>query len=640
VSVLARIAVALALVLAAIGPAGAVERILNFISDVTVERNGNLAVTETIAVQAEGNDIRRGILRDFPTIYTRPDGSRVEVGFDVLSITRNGNPEDWSTERLSNGVRVRIGSANRLLNTGRHEYVIRYRTTRQIGFFRDYDELYWNATGNGWTFTIDQAEAHITLPEAVPFRQTAFYTGPQGASGRDATIVTQQPGRIVFRTTRALPPRNGFTVAAAWEKGIVTPPSGGQLARWWLADNVAVAVAVVGLLLVLGFYLYAWQRVGRDPPRGTIIPLFAPPAGMSAAAARYVHNLGFDQRCFTAAIIDAGVNGHLRIAGSDDKPVLEPRDGGKPVPPAESAMLGKLFGSKSKSSLTLSQANHGILGRAKTALSKGLEDAYLGKLFTNNFGWSGLGLLAVAMIIGLIVVSVIMSHSSDEAPGLVAGLVVPLLFIMGGTGLVYGGVQREPMSWWRIILGIVLVGVAALVGLVVTEASARGWIDFIPGIAAYIAAAIGGVGFSWLQAPSVEGRKVMDQIDGFRDYLGVAEEDRLNALNPPDKTPELFERFLPYAVALDVENAWAKRFAGVLAAAGAAAAANSWYTGNSDWSSDPVRFAEHLGSDLNQTIASASTPPGSTDSGGSSGGGSSGGGSSGGGGGGGGGSGW
>jgi uncharacterized membrane protein len=223
---------------------------------------------------------------------------------------------------------------------------------------------------------------------------------------------------------------------------------------------------------------------------------------------------------------------------------------------------------------------------------------------------------------------------------LVAGLVVPLLFIMGGTGLVYGGVQREPMSWWRIILGIVLVGVAALVGLVVTEASARGWIDFIPGIAAYIAAAIGGVGFSWLQAPSVEGRKVMDQIDGFRDYLGVAEEDRLNALNPPDKTPELFERFLPYAVALDVENAWAKRFAGVLAAAGATAAANSWYTGNSDWSSDPVRFADHLGSDLNQTIASASTPPGSTDSGGSSGGGSSGGGSSGGGGGGGGGSGW
>ena len=125
----------------------------------------------------------------------------------------------------------------------------------------------------------------------------------------------------------------------------------------------------------------------------------------------------------------------------------------------------------------------------------------------------------------------------------------------------------------------------------------------------------------------------MDDIEGFRQYLGVAEEDRLNAMNPPDKTPELFERFLPYAVALDVQNAWAKKFAGVLAAAGATAAA-SWYIGDQRWENDPVGFADHLGSELSQTISSASTAPGSSSSGGSSGGGSSGGGGGGGGGGG------
>src|SRR5262245_63449902 len=169
----ARIALTLVLVLAACGPAAAVERILNFISDAVVERNGALAVTETIAVQAEGREIRRGILRDYPTSYRAPDGSRVEVGFEVLSITRNGSAEDWTTESLDNGVRVRIGSADRFLSTGRHEYVIRYRTTRQIGFFPDRDELYWNATGNGWTFAIDQDEERITQQEAVRFRETA-----------------------------------------------------------------------------------------------------------------------------------------------------------------------------------------------------------------------------------------------------------------------------------------------------------------------------------------------------------------------------------------------------------------------------------------------------------------------------------
>ena len=628
---LARVALALVVLLAALAPAGAVERILNFISDVTVERSGELAVVETIAVQAEGREIRRGIRRDFPTIYHRPDGSRVEVGFAVQSVTRNGSPEDWTTEGIGNGIRVQIGHADRFLNSGRHEYVIRYRTTRQIGFFAEHDALYWNATGNGWTFPIDQAEARIALPEAVPFQQTALYTGPQGANGRDAAIVEQRPGRIVIRTTKALPAKGGLTVAVAWPKGVVTPPSSGQLTRWWLADNFAVPVAILGLVMVLGFYGRAWQRVGRDPPRGLIIPLFAPPAGMSAAAVRYVDKLCFDQRCFTAAIIDVGVNGHLKITG-DKPPVLEHRPGGKPMPPAESAMLGKLFSGK-KSSLALSQTNHETLSSAKTALSNALEKAYLGKLFTNNFGWSGLGLVLAVGLIVLIIASLIISHAPDQAGGLVVGIIVPLVFVMGGAGLVYSGFQRYPISWWRIILGTLVVAFFVVIGVIIMIGSGRGWVELIPGLGAYAAAAVAGFGFYWLQAPSVEGRKIMDQIEGFREYLGVAEEERLNALNPPDKTPELFERFLPYAVALDVENAWANRFAGVLAAAGVTAAAASWYGANTNWASDPAGFASSIGSDLNSTIASASTAPGSSDA-------SGGGGSSGVGGGGGGGSGW
>src|SRR5439155_5846060 len=196
--------------------AAAIERILFFLSDVRVEPESTLQVTETIRVQAEGNQIRRGILRDFPTSYARRDGSRVEVGFTVESVLRNGNTEEFSTERLSNGVRVRIGSANRILNIGVHEYVIKYRTTRQVGFYPNDDELYWNVTGNGWTFAIDVAEARITLPGRVPFLRSAFYTGAQGSTGQDAVVVEQQPGHIVFRTTRALPPRHGLTVAAAW----------------------------------------------------------------------------------------------------------------------------------------------------------------------------------------------------------------------------------------------------------------------------------------------------------------------------------------------------------------------------------------------------------------------------------------
>ena len=158
-------------------------------------------------------------------------------------------------------------------------------------------------------------------------------------------------------------------------------------------------------------------------------------------------------------------------------------------------------------------------------------------------------------------------------------------------------------------------------------------VEVIPVLLPLILFPLAGSAFNWMKAHTREGRKVVDQIEGFRQYLGVAEEARLEALNPPNKTQELFERFLPYAIALDVENHWARRFAGVLAAAAAAGAASSWYSGSSDWGSNPTGLAHHLGSGLTSTISSAATAPGSSS-------GSGGGGFSGGGGGGGGGGGW
>ena len=640
---IARLAVAALALVAVVAPLRAEERIERFISDVAVQRNGDLQVTETIAIRAEGRQVRRGILRDFPTTYPRADGSRVEVGFEVQSVERDGQSEGFATERMANGVRVRIGRADRTVNPGVHQYVIRYRTTRQIGFFGDYDELYWNATGTGWTFPIDLAEARINLPERVAFKQNAIYTGPQGARGKDAVVAEQQPGRIVFRTTRPLPVANGLTVAAAWPKGLVAEPTGGQRLEAVLKDDPELITAAIGGGLVIAYYLLAWLLIGRDPRRGTIIPLFEP----SAASVRFVHEMGFDDRVFTAAIVGLGVNGRLKLTDRDGSQEVHHLKGTKPLDAAEQATETALFAAHSVVALNNSQ--HQAIGDARSALHQSLQRLFAGTMFRTHFFWSSIGLVAALLVTCAIALSYADSYGSSGL-GIFFGLFIPIVPVMAGVTAIRNGLhQGGHAGRRRVTRATFLMTVGLGFGIWVLYHHIGAGPAILPALVPSVLAAFAGIGFSWLKAPTREGRKVMDQIDGFKQYLGVAEEGRLEFLNPPQKTPDLFEKYLPYAIALDVENAWANRFTGVLAAAGVGAAVSSWYSGSNFTSStDGVSsFTDRVGDSLSTTIASASIPPGSTSSsgwsggggsdfggsGGSSGGGSSGGGGSGGGGG-------
>ncbi len=185
-----RLGFALAILVLLQPAASAEERILGFASEVAIRPDGGLQVDETITVKVEHNRINRGIFRDFPTRYEDHRGTRVVVPFEVVSVHRDGQPENYGVERLANGERVRIGREEQMLSLGVHEYRIVYRTARQLGFFDRHDELYWNVTGNGWPFVIERATARVRLPQPVPADRLSAeaYTGPQGARGHDATV--------------------------------------------------------------------------------------------------------------------------------------------------------------------------------------------------------------------------------------------------------------------------------------------------------------------------------------------------------------------------------------------------------------------------------------------------------------------
>jgi uncharacterized membrane protein YgcG len=610
------------------------ERILHFWSDVTIQPDSSLEVTETIDVRAEHNAINHGIYRDFPTRYRGPHGSQFRVGFTFEGATLDGAPVPASTAPNSNGIRIKLGDPDKFVDVGLHRYVIRYRTTRQVGRFQDYDELYWNATGNGWAFPIDVAEARIRLPQPATFGQRAVYTGAQGAAEHSARVVDEKPAEIAFRTTRPLGPYEGLTVAVAFPKGVVAEADESTRLGWWLSDYGPPAVGLAALLGLLGYYFEAWKRAGRDPRAGTVVPLFSPPDDLTPAGMRYIVKMGADNRAFAAALVDMGVRGHIRLSAEDggffsrDKTRLERLAGPGPLPAEEEAALREL--AMTGETIVMEQKNHAKFSSAQSSLVDVLRDQYQGKLFNKNWGWAVAGVVLLIAAVWLAAAAVVASYGLSDL--MMVGTSLGLLAL---TALLVLLIQqfRSTGKCLLTITAFIVGGTALVLGApIIPLALESGW--WLPPVLPLLSLPLVVSAFMWIDAPTKEGRGVLDRIAGFKQYLSITERERLDRMNPPEDTPELFERYLPYAIALGVENRWADRFAGVLAAAAAQGHQGfAWYSGSSDPWNNPGRFADSVGSSLAGTISSASTAPGSSS-------GSGGGGSSGGGGGGGGGGGW
>jgi hypothetical protein len=633
------LALAISLILAVAAPAWAEERITQFVSGVTVNTDATLEVRETIDVQAEGVDIRRGIFRDFPTSYAGRAGQRVNVGFDVISVTRDGKPEPYALESLSNGMRVRIGDRDVFLTRGPHRYEIVYRTSRQIGFFENFDEIYWNVTGNGWQFPIDKARVRIALPAGASISDGAVYTGSYGSSGKDARVISATGNVFEAETTRRLAPEEGFTVAVAWQKGIVTPPAAGQKLGWWISDNAGYFALGLGLVVSCLYFLLAWLRVGRDPAKGTIIPLFAPPKGLGPACVRFLNQYGADDRGFAAALVGLAVKGCLKIADHDgDFSITKlPEKGGRdPLTTSEKALYNAL----PAHSIGLTQANQKIVAAAKSALKDALADEYEGTAFLRNLGWfaAGLGLSILFLAAAALLFANVVGIETLFPLAWLAiwwGMIVSFGWAALKGFIAARGLWRKISSLAGLLFLVPFVGAGVILPLSMFGSGGFPPALYVMAGGAALFGVINVIFYHLLPAPTESGQRLRDQIEGFRLYMTTAEEERLKVLHPPEKTPELFERYLPYALALDCENEWNAKFAAVLAAAAAAGAAGPiWYSGT-HW--NPGRsgdFTDSLGRGLAASTAAASaTPPGRSS-------GSGGGGFSGGGGGGGGGGGW
>jgi hypothetical protein len=632
----ARIALALALLLLGATAAGAqTERITDFVSDVEIRPDSRLDVTETITFRVMGTEIQHGINRDFPTDYRGLWGSRSTTGFVLEEVQLDGESVPTQLSRVKNGVRIRIGDPDRLVPPGSHTYTIHYLTWWQVSFLSTEDSLDWNVTGNGWTWPIDRAELRLHGPEELVWNSVRLFTGLPGSRAEDGRIIAQAPGFLDVVTARPLSLHEGLTVAASFPKGVLQQPSQLQVAAHWVGDNLPLLPSFLGVVGI-GFYVGWLFLYGTARPPAVIIPQFAPPRGFSPAMVGYLEDKRLSNRDFSAGIVGLAVARRVKLIHRDGIYWLVRQQNGQPVTDLEAQFEGALF--RGGDELRVSAKNYLLIGFARTTLKNLLRRAVMPALLHKA---PGNGWPAVAFAAGTIVLTaaaLVVEFGTISKPlgyGIfaVVGALVVFRAVTGSYSrwrLVphYGWMRSFHRYSWRQRCSLVIVSLILLVAGFSVDDTVSLSLFFV---ALFVAATVvlTAASFRLLTVPTAEGWKCRDQIEGLKLFLSVAEADRLRVLNPPDFTPALYEKLLPYAVALGVEMVWSRRFAAALAASRIDYQPD-WYDGSHPWNrSEITEFSSDLGGSLSAAIAAASTPPSSSDvsSGGSGGGGGGGGGS-------------
>jgi hypothetical protein len=582
--------------------------IRDYQSDAVVNRDGTTDVTETLRVYFEGS--WNGIFRDLSLQHRTGQGQRARLSVDVLSVTGvdGGSLQYWE-EHPGDGV-LRIKVAVPGASDAERTVVIRYRVRNAVRFFfaRDsggtHDELYWNATGNGWGFAIEHARARITVPDgALPTQQRA-YTGYRGSTANDATV-TVSGQTVTAEVTRTLAPGEGLTLAVAWPAGVLTRPTESELRTRLLLSFWPLLFPPLALVLMWRH----WSRHGRDPRAQADVVQYQPLDGATPSEIGTLVDNSADLKDITSTLVDLAVRGFVGIEEVEDKALfglISNRDwvfhrrteSTQGLAAHEREFLNALFSGAAYGPVweVVKQARE----RAAAAAAAGsnvAEEAFA--------AGDGQGQQPSVRL------SSLKNQFYRSLPGIRKAIFERLVE--------RGYYLRRPdtvKGVWMAV-GIVLAILSGIAGGALGDAGIT-WLNPVALIAGGIASGIIIAIFGALMAARTEkGARAREAALGFREFLEKVETDRYRRMIT---SPELFEKFLPYAMAFGVEGRWAKAFEGIYREP------PGWYAGSGYHAFSATHFSSSMSTLSSSAGSTMSSSPSGSGGGGSSGGGSGGGG--------------
>jgi hypothetical protein len=575
VSVLAILSVCAALSAKLVAAPG--EQITSFTADIVVNPDATLTVREDFVVHSEGSYFKYGFIRDLPIDdearwderYKGPWKADNGIRVKILELTENGAPVSYRQGSGFGYPQLRIGPTNTPLERGDHHYVIRYTVHGTLDLGSARDTLYWNAIGHYWTLPVGTARVTVHLPAGIAVRDV---TGEPRVGGRGVSNNRGAPTAIAetfedgsagaaYTATR-LHPTQSLSAVVSWPAGIVKKPSFGIWDRdkWYLTAPMALCL----------YYLLAWLAVGRGPKPGTIVVRYEPPAGMSPAGARYLITTGTDGRTLAAVIAALAARNCLSVELHDGMYKLtrlasNPSEESK-LAPEEGYALNYLFedGPITEISPSMSQENSARNSRYVANIQQDLAGRLDGLYFTRHIGFVAVGVLSTFVVAFSLAATV-----QGRDTGGTFFMTAWILFCALGLGAIvetavlpaWKAVLRGSAGWIKMLPGTAAAGVFVFCFGLLLVKLAQG---VSPAFALMVATLVL-VNLIWapfLKRMTPEGRATLDALEGFRQFLVSVEQDRLHRLNEPVSKPVGEVEYLPYAIALEVREAWGDHLAG------------------------------------------------------------------------------
>jgi uncharacterized membrane protein YgcG len=399
-----------------------------------------------------------------------------------------------------------------LIKSGIHTYTITYTTNAEIRFYSDHDQLDWNVTGNGWDFGIDSASCEVELPAGAHVHTNACYTGPVGSKASDCTGYADRSGIYTFHTTKALGDNQGFTISLSFDKGAVIEPGFTARLTEFCHSNMVFVIAVITFLLYC-FILWFMSNI-YSQSSSVVIPEFAPPSGLFPAQVGFIDSREYSSNLLVSEIVYAAVRKvvSLTVTNNDGSITYTVNNLGT----GNNTGDGFLTAIAAASPMQINK-------KLKLPELNSLNDILARSLSKDN----------------------VINNYFDDTSHTVRNLLTRIYTFITLLIIFYAGcVYFNWMTWVYFALLFVVIGMHF--------ALMNAWKGY-----------------------SNRGREIERKIKGFKMFLNTSEANRMNIMNPPALTPELYEAFLPYAIALGVENNWGKLFANILSDAVANGTFNS-----------------------------------------------------------------